>query len=120
MVAMRMPKKSEEEKNIRSAAIQAATKEATLIPFGVLERSLQAVELAGEVLEKGNRNSLSDAGVAALTARTAALGAYFNVLINLPSIKDGAFVSTHRAELDHILTRHALADQLYESVKSKI
>lgn len=91
MDAMRLPKKTDEEKAARNAAVQAANKEATMIPFGVLERSLEAAKLARVMVEKGNRNSLSDAGVAALTARTAAVGAWFNVMINLPGIEDAAF-----------------------------
>ncbi len=91
MEAMRMKKKTDEEKAARDAAIEEMTKEATLIPLGVLERSMKAAELARIVAEKGNRNSVSDAGVAALTARTAAEGAYLNVMINLPGIIDEKF-----------------------------
>jgi len=93
MAAMRLPKKTAAEIEIRNAAIQAGNKEATLIPFGVLERSLEAARLARVMVEKGNGNSLSDAGVAALTARTAAIGAHFNVMINLPGIDDEIFKS---------------------------
>jgi len=93
MDAMRLPKKTNEDKSARNAAIEEATKEATLIPLGVLKRSLDAAKLAHQVVEKGNVNSVSDAGVAALSARTAAEGAYLNVIINLPGIQDKKFRS---------------------------
>ncbi len=96
--AMRLPKKSDEDKAARNEAIQEATKNATLVPFGVLQRAREAAELARRVVEKGNRNSISDAGVAALAARTAAEGAYLNVRINLPGIEDNNFRTQTLAE----------------------
>jgi glutamate formiminotransferase/formiminotetrahydrofolate cyclodeaminase len=91
MEAMRLPKKTDEDKAKRTDAIEEATKQATLVPLGVLERALEAAKLARVVVEKGNVNSISDAGVAALTSRTAAEGAYLNVRINLPGIEDESF-----------------------------
>jgi len=92
MSAMRLPKKKEEDKKRRNQAIEEATKKATMVPLNVLKRTAKAARLAREVCEKGNRNSVSDAGVAALAARTAAIGAYLNVTINLPGISDEEFV----------------------------
>jgi len=89
--ARRLPKKTEAEKKARIEAIEEANKAATLVPFGVLKRALESVQLAQRVMAHGNRNSLSDAGVAALTARTCAEGAYLNVVINLPGLEDTAF-----------------------------
>ncbi len=91
MDAMRLPKKTDEDKAARADAIEEATKQATLVPFGVLERALEAAKLARGVVEKGNTNSISDAAVAALSARTCAEGAYLNVKINLPGIQDKKF-----------------------------
>ncbi len=91
MDAMRMKKKTDEQKAARAAAIEETTKVATLIPMNVLRRSKDAAELARIVAGKGNANSISDAGVAALAARTAAEGAYLNVIINLPGIEDEKF-----------------------------
>ncbi|MEN8154561.1 MAG: glutamate formimidoyltransferase [Acidobacteriota bacterium] len=88
MDAFTLPKKSEAEQKIRDEAIQAATIEATLIPFSVLENAKKAVDLAYIAVKKGNTNSLSDAGVAALTAVSSAAGAFYNVKINLTDIKD--------------------------------
>ncbi|MCK4351466.1 MAG: cyclodeaminase/cyclohydrolase family protein, partial [Candidatus Krumholzibacteria bacterium] len=91
MDAMRLPKKTDEDKAQRTAAIEEATKQATLVPLGVLERTKEAAKLARRVVEKGNVNSTSDAGVAALAARAAAEGAFLNVRINLPGIEDESF-----------------------------
>jgi len=93
MEAYRLPKASEEQKRERDAAVESAAKEATLVPFDVLSKSIDLLKLAKKVAQKGNRNSLSDAGVAGLTARTAAEGAYYNIRINLPNIQDGEFLS---------------------------
>jgi len=105
MDTWRLPKKTDDEKQARAAAIEEATKEATLVPFDVLKRAEKAAELARKVVEKGNTNSISDAGVAAMTARTAAEGAYLNVRINLPGISDEHFRSTVLQEAKEIRTR---------------
>ena len=94
MAAMRLPKKTPEEQSIRKAAILKANKGATQIPFDVLARCQETIELAEFVINEGNPNSLSDAGVAALMARAGADGAYYNVLINLASINDDDYVNT--------------------------
>jgi len=86
-----MPKSTDEEKALRNQAIQDATKEATLIPFSVLEKTKDCAEMALVMAEKGNQNSLSDSGVAGLTAAAAAEGALYNVMINLEDIEDQDF-----------------------------
>ncbi len=93
MACFSMPKNSDEEKEARNKAIQEATKEAALIPFSVLEKCREAAELALAAAERGNPKSLSDAGVAGLTAAAAAAGALYNVLINLDGIDDKDFKS---------------------------
>jgi len=91
MDAFSLPKGTDEEKALRDKAIMDGTKGATLVPFSVLEKTKEAAELALTVVEKGNRNSLSDAGVAGLTAAAAAEGALYNVMINLDGIDDEEF-----------------------------
>lgn len=93
MDTMKMAKKTDEQKKERDKAIEEASKEATLVPLGVLEKSIEALKLAKEIALKGNKNSLSDAGVAGLTAQAAAEGASYNVKINLPGLKDARFKS---------------------------
>lgn len=102
MEAGRIPKATPEQAQERARAMEAANKEATLVPLDVLEKSRQAMELAGEVARKGLQASLSDAGVAALTAAAAGEGAYYNVLINLPGIQDKAFVDRTRRKAERL------------------
>jgi glutamate formiminotransferase/formiminotetrahydrofolate cyclodeaminase len=98
MAAFALPKKSDEEKSARQAAIDEATRGATLVPFTVLEQSRTAAELALAVAGKGNRNSLSDAGVAGLAAALCAEGALYNVLINTQEMPAGSYRSETRAQ----------------------
>jgi len=91
MDAFALPKGTDEETAFRDGKIEEATKEATLIPLSVLEKCLESVQLAHTVARKGNRNSLSDSGVAGLTAASGAEGAFYNVMINLAGIKDDQF-----------------------------
>lgn len=88
LAAIRLPKKTDAEKTHRERQLLAANKLATACPFSVLEKSLEAAKLALQATEKGNRNSLSDAGVGGLTAAVAGLGSLYNVLINLKQIPD--------------------------------
>lgn len=120
MAAFQLPKTTDEEKAVRSEAIQAATQKATLTPLATARACAEVIELGQLAAEKGNPNAVSDAGAGVAFAQAGLKAAALNVLINLPSIKNKAFVSTHQTELDHILTKHDLADQVYESVKSKI
>lgn len=94
MAAFGLPKGSDEEKAARSAAIQAATKRAIEVPLRVMEVSLASMDVAKAMAEHGNPNSVSDAGVGALAARSAVLGAFLNVQINSTSLKDKAYVET--------------------------
>ena len=100
MDTFRMKKKTEEQKKERNEAIQEATKEATLVPLDVLDKSTKALELAKDIAKHGNKNSISDAGVAGLAAQTAAEGAYYNVIINLPNIEDEKFISDIKAKAE--------------------
>ncbi len=91
MEALRLPKGTPEQVQDREEAIEKANKEATLVPLSVLEKSIELAALAGEVASHGHKSSVSDAGVAGLTARACGFGAYYNVKINLPGIKDEVF-----------------------------
>jgi glutamate formiminotransferase / formiminotetrahydrofolate cyclodeaminase len=102
MESFRLPKGTEEQAREKEKAVEEASKEATLVPFGVLEASAELIGLAEIVARQGNRNSVSDAGVAGLAALAAGKGAYFNVRINLPGIKDQSF-KTSVAEQAEIL-----------------
>ncbi len=117
MQAMKLPKKTEEEIEIRNRAIQEATKKAIEVPMRVLELSSELMELAEILAEKGNPNALSDAGVSAITAYAAAHSAYLNVLINMGSIDDGEYRRETGEKADSILAnierrRDALLDEV--------
>lgn len=90
----RMPKSNEKEIKLRKEAIENATKYATEIPFKVMETAYSSMEVMMAMAKEGLQNSLSDAGVGALCARTAVLGAYFNVRINAKDIKDKDFANS--------------------------
>ncbi|MBM3914946.1 MAG: glutamate formimidoyltransferase [Sphingomonadales bacterium] len=92
MQAMSLPKATEEDKQSRKAALQLATRKAIDIPFRVMECSLQSMELIMAMAKQGNPNSVSDAGVGALCARSAVLGAALNVKINVSGYDDKNFV----------------------------
>ena len=88
MAAFGMPKGSDEEKAARSAAIQVATLYAAEVPLQTMQTAMQVFPLCRAMAQEGNPNSISDAGVGALAARAAVLGAGMNVCINASSLKD--------------------------------
>lgn len=102
MAAFGLPKATEEEKVARKAAIEAATIYAIKIPFRTMEVALQAMDLAIQMAEKGNPNSVSDAGVGALCARTAVKGCYLNVRINAQDLKEHPEVKPLLARAEEI------------------
>ena len=90
--AFKLPKSTDEEKAIRKEAVQAATKFAIEIPFQVMEVTLQSMQVMKAMVEKGNPNSITDAGVGALCARSAVLGAHMNVRINASGFSDKGYL----------------------------
>ena len=82
------PKGNDAQKAERQAAIQAATLGAMETPLEVAERALESLSVMAEMAQKGNPNSVTDAGVGALCARTAVLGAVMNVRVNAADLKD--------------------------------
>lgn len=121
MAAYRLKKKTDEQKKERDQAIESALKEATLVPFRVLEKSVEALEVAKDVVINGNKNSVSDAGVAGLTAQAAAEGAYYNVKINLPDIQDKAFKSKVSAEANGLKERAVkLGNEIREFLEKEL
>ena len=92
MAAFGLPKATDEEKKARTQAIQDATKYATEVPFKVMQLSFSSLEIIKAMAETGNPNSVSDAGVGALCARSAVMGAFLNVKINASGLEDKDFV----------------------------
>ena len=98
----KLPKNTDEEKNIRSAAIQEATKFAALVPMQVARNAYELMGIIADVAKLGNRNAVTDACVAMMSARSAVLGALMNVRINLGSLKDRTFVEQLQSEADEL------------------
>lgn len=93
MQAFGLPKTTEEEKKVRTTAIQDATKYATEVPFTVMQTCFDSMAVIKKMAEIGNQNSITDAGVGALCARSAVMGAYLNVCINAKGLQDKAFAN---------------------------
>ena len=91
MNAFGLPKKSDQEKAARTAAIQEATRYATEVPLRTMRKSLEVFDLCEAMVEWGNPASVTDGGVGALAARSAVMGAHLNVKINASSLKDEDF-----------------------------
>ncbi len=117
MDALRLPKKTEEEKKTREKIIQEATKKAIMVPFETLELANKAVELASEIAKFGNKNALSDAGVAAIEANAAAKSAFLNVKINMGGITDEKFKNDIMTKAEHLAIK---IDQLALRVEKEV
>lgn len=92
MAAMRLPKKTDEQKEARFNAMQEGLKEAVRVPLNTAKQSCEAIKAAMDVAKHGNPASITDVGVGAQSAYTGVLGGIYNVLINLKDIKDEEFV----------------------------
>ena len=119
--AFSLPKKSEEEKKLRENAVQEATKNAILVPLKVMETAFSGFELIKEMVEKGNPNSISDAGVGALALRSCIRGAFLNVKINSSALKDKLFVNDVIAKGESIESKAMDAEEeILKLIDSKI
>ena len=118
----KMPKATDEEKAARSAAIQEATKFAALVPMQVARNAFELMTVIMDVARLGNRNAVTDACVAMMSARSAVLGALMNVRINLGSLKDKELVAKLQAEADELerlacAKEKELLDEINEELK---
>ncbi|MGX8694755.1 MAG: cyclodeaminase/cyclohydrolase family protein, partial [Prevotella sp.] len=121
MAAFGLPKKTEEEKRLRTEAIQQATLYATEVPMHTMKASMQAFIICRAMAKEGNPASVSDAGVGALAARAAVLGAGLNVKINAAQLKDRAVAEKFINEADAIIKKANEAEkEIMEIVESKL
>ena len=117
----RMPKSTPEEVKIRKEAIENATKYATEIPLKVMETAYNSMEVMMAMAKEGIQNSLSDAGVGAICARTAVIGAYFNVRINAKDIKDRSFAKEILLKAKEIYDKtNRLEKEMIDLINTKI
>ena len=121
MTAMALPKASAEEKAIRAKAVSAATKYAIEVPFKVMQTAYKSMDIIKAMTISGNPNSVSDAGVGALCARTAVMGAYMNVKINAAGFDDQVFTAEMLGKADDIVVKaRALEDEVIALVNNSI
>lgn len=121
MEAFGLPKKTDEEKAARSAAIQAAILFATQVPLHTMQASFKVFELCKAMAEEGNPNSVSDAGVGVLAARAAVLGAGLNVKINASGLKDREAADKLVGEANELIKKaNQLETEIMKIVEDKL
>ena len=121
MDAYSLPKDTDDQKALRNAAIQEATKEAALVPLEVMKHGIDALALARTVAQKGNLNSASDAGVSALMIGACIEAAGLNVRINLTAIADAEFKEWRSSEVESIRrTGRDAAEEVLSIVTERI
>lgn len=115
--AFRMPKSNEQEKAERAEAIETATRFAIEVPYQILKTSMDIFPLAMDMVERGNPNSVTDAGVGALCARTAAQGAFMNMKVNAADLKDQDWAKQVLEEAVELLNQ---ADEWEEKIRKAV
>jgi glutamate formiminotransferase/formiminotetrahydrofolate cyclodeaminase len=121
MDAFKLPKGTDEQLVLREKTVQEATKQAAQVPLEVMKKSLAVLRLAKAVAEKGNENSITDAGVAGLMGLASVEGARYNVRINLTSLTDQTFVEHLKHESEAVVTEaRDLATQIRKMVETKL
>lgn len=117
----KMPKSTDEEKAVRSRAIQEATKHAALVPMQVARKAFALMPYIADVACRGNRNAVTDACVAMMSARSAVLGALLNVRINLGSLKDKEFAAQLQIEADELERQaYAIEKELLDEINKEL
>ncbi|MGM0414833.1 MAG: cyclodeaminase/cyclohydrolase family protein [Bacillota bacterium] len=117
MKAFKMPKETDLEKEKRKEAIQAGLKEASLTPLDTMKLAYKLIEVSIKVARHGNKNAVTDAGVAGYMAFSALQGGYYNIIINTEAIKDEKFVDTTEKEANQMLKESkALLEDLNDIV----
>lgn len=117
MDAFKLPKSTDEEKAARTAAIQQGYKEAAEVPLETARACLEVLEIGQGLLGKINSHAVSDLVVGALAAHTGVVGALLNTAINLPSIKDQAYVKALNGQI-HLLK--TTADELVAAIQKNV
>jgi formiminotetrahydrofolate cyclodeaminase len=105
MAVFKLPKEDRDQKIVRQQAIQRAKIQAALVPMETLRTVADLVELVGEALDKGNPNCITDVGVAAQLIRASAMGAAYNVRINLSGSSDKDLSTRLKTEVNEFLAR---------------
>lgn len=121
MITYGLPKDSDEEKAVRSEAIQSALIEATVVPLACAHACAEIIALSRIAADKGNTGVISDAGVAVMAGYAGLKSAALNVYINAGGLKDIAFADAKLAELEVLLNgADVAAEEVYQIVKAKL
>jgi len=121
MAAYALPRETEDDKTARSAAIQEALKAATEVPLACARLCVDIIDLSQIAAEKGNRNVVSDAGVAVMAAHAALKSAALNVYVNAKGLKDEAFAQDRVNRLEALLKEgDAKVDAIFAAVKASL
>lgn len=119
--AFKMPKETDEEKAARRKAIDDGTLEATKVPFSVMKMAAEGLELAQQLAGNTNPNTASDLGVAVLNLMTCMKGAWLNVKINLPGVKDEALAVEYKEKGEQMVKKgEEIAKKLYEEIEGSL
>lgn len=119
--AYRMPREAPEERAAKEAALQDALVGATEVPLAIMRACAEVLRECDFMARRGSRMAVSDAGVAALFAKAALLGASLNVLINVGSMADAKRAEAYRAEAEKLAEEGArLADEAYACVLEEL
>ena len=118
--AFKMPKGTDEEKAARSKAIADGTLVATEVPFETMMLCAEGLKVTEMIIGKSNPNAASDLGVAALNLLSGVKGAWLNVLINLPGVKDEALKAKFLTGKKTIIEAEALAARIYMEVSAML
>ena len=121
MTAYQLPKATNEQTRARNQAIQTALKIATDVPLQCAEACRQMIQLSQIAAEIGNKNVVTDAGVAVLSAQAALRSAALNVYINIGNIEDQTFINSRQEKLNLLLEgADKKTEEIYELVRSKL
>ncbi len=121
MAAFTMAKQTEDEKKVRSEAIQTGFKQAVQSPLAIARECLEVLKLAKNLLGKSNSSALSDLGVASLQAYAGLEGAIMNVKINIPSIRDESVTTDTSREISALLEEgDRIRKDIYQYVSEKL
>ncbi len=121
MSAFQLPKATDEEKSKRSEAIELASVYATEIPLRTMQTAYKSIPVLKAMIEKGNPNSITDAGVGALCIKAAVQGAYFNVMVNAKGLKDKTKAVDFAAQAKDLLDKNnAAVDDALKPVEAAV
>lgn len=117
MAAYKMAKNTEEEKAERKRALEEATKQAIAVPLETGKQCIEGLSIINKIIEKTNKNAISDLGVANLLLKAACEGAIYNIYINLNSLSDPSYTDEVKKVVEKMIGRK---DEIFNDNKIRI